>query len=329
MLRAVYGSFSPVGATESDAVCVRFTEDEEVFAFVGFTLRNNELCYTSLYDTIAVNAYAATSEAINKSNGLLFSTEATALGLELGAIKAATEAGLLDGRSVFIVVNPEEEGLLAPVREALEATGAEVIGTAVSTVTDNDIPAAEAEQDVFLQRAIADGADTIYGLAGGGLSQAGAIERAGADIPLITTFSGGNVYTTLGTDPGAIDIRVFAPEPLETLQARGAAGIDDCLRRYEQASGNMVNVGVDNPDPDNFLPTVRACRAIELFVAIATAAGPNLTNDSFVAAANSLGSFDMTGAISASLSSGKVGADDSPLIPLVWDAAIGTFVPPS
>ena len=61
-----------IGSVEAEAACVRFVEDEMVFAFVGWLREDNELCYTELNDTIAVNANDVSEEAINRSNGMLF-----------------------------------------------------------------------------------------------------------------------------------------------------------------------------------------------------------------------------------------------------------------
>jgi len=53
------------------------------------------------------------------------------------------------------------------------------------------------------------------------------------------------------------------------------------------------------------------CQSMALFEMIATAAGPDLTNESFAAAAASLGSIELPGFTFASLGPGKSDARDS------------------
>ena len=327
MLAPIFSSFSPVGAVEAEEVCLRFTEDEEVFAFIGFVREDNELCYTELHETIAVNTDTATIEAVERSNGLLFTADATRLGLELLAIDAAAADGLLDGATVHINSSVVDEPLIPDITEALEAAGATVTGSAVQTSPTGDIPAVRAEHDLIVQRADADGADTIYAISDIGLNTTGAVERSGLPITIITSHDNADTYVNFGQDPSAVDLRVFAPRQPEEMYEDNEAGVVECVENYEASSGNTVNVGDPDAVPNNFVATLRACRGVDLFTAIATAAGPDLTNESFVAAAASLGSFDLTAATEASMEADKVGADDTPAEPLVWDSATLTFVP--
>ncbi len=85
----------------------------------------------------------------------------------------------------------------------------------------------------------------------------------------------------------------------------------------------------DPSQPRNLDLVVRACQTVWLFAAIATAAGPNLTNETFMEAAANLGSFNLPGMSAASLGEGKIGADDSPMVRVVWDPEEEEFVPAS
>ena len=327
MLAPLFGSFSPVGAVEAEEVCLKFTEDEEVFAFIGFVREDNELCYTELHETIAVNTDTATIESIERSNGLLYTADATRLGLELLAIDAAAEDGLLDGADVHINASVVDEPLVPEITEALEAAGANVTGSAVQSTPTGDVPAVRAEHDLIVQRADADGADTIYAISDIGLNTTGAVERSGLPITIITTHDNADTYVNFGQDPTAVDLRVFAPRQPEEMYDAGEAGVVECVENYEASSGNTVNVGDPDAVPNNFVATLRACRGVDLFAAIATAAGAELTNESFVAAAESLGGFELTAATAASMEADKVGADDTPAEPLMWDPATLSFVP--
>ena len=320
-----------IGTVEADATCVKFVEDKMVFAFVGWLREDNELCYTERNNTIAVNGNDVTPEAINRSNGLLFATEATKLGIQLNLIAAAAADGLIDGKRVHFSILASEDSLTDPLVEALEAHGATI--TSVSRVTAvDDVQAAEANHDVIVQRIADEDPDLVYSLEPALMS--GAMIRAGIDIPQITSESNEDLYLNLGVDPTAIQLHVYAPEQIKTYWDRGDDPlIIECVDNYNNAQitdedGNVeqVNVTEDPSQPINLSLVVRACQTVWLFAAIATAAGPNLTNETFLEAAANLGSIDLPGMSAASMSEGKIGADDSPLVKVIWDPEKEEFV---
>ena len=320
-----------IGTVEADATCVKFVEDKMVFAFVGWLREDNELCYTERNNTIAVNGNDVTPEAINRSNGLLFATEATKLGIQLNLIAAAAADGLIDGKRVHFSILASEDSLTDPLIESLEAHGATI--TSVSRVTAvDDVQAAEANHDVIVQRIADEDPDLVYSLEPALMS--GAMIRAGIDIPQITSESNEDLYLNLGVDPTAIQLHVYAPEQIKTYWDRGDDPLlIECVDNYNNAQitdedGNVeqVNVTEDPSQPINLSLVVRACQTVWLFAAIATAAGPNLTNETFLEAAANLGSFDLPGMSAASMSEGKIGADDSPLVKVIWDPEKEEFV---
>ena len=320
-----------IGTVEADATCVKFVEDKMVFAFVGWLREDNELCYTERNNTIAVNGNDVTPEAINRSNGLLFATEATKLGIQLNLIAAAAADGLIDGKRVHFSILASEDSLTDPLIESLEAHGATI--TSVSRVTAvDDVQAAEANHDVIVQRIADEDPDLVYSLEPALMS--GAMIRAGIDIPQITSESDEDLYLNLGVDPTAIQLHVYAPEQIKTYWDRGDDPlIIECVDNYNNAQitdedGNVeqVNVTEDPSQPINLSLVVRACQTVWLFAAIATAAGPNLTNETFLEAAANLGSIDLPGMSAASMREGKIGADDSPLVKVIWDPEKEEFV---
>lgn len=321
-----------IGTVEADATCVKFVEDKMVFAFVGWLREDNELCYTERNNTIAVNGNDVTPEAINRSNGLLFATEATKLGIQLNMIAAAAADGLIDGKRVHFSILASEDSLTDPLIESLEAHGATI--TSVSRVTAvDDVQAAEANHDVIVQRIADEDPDLVYSLEP--VLMSAAMIRAGIDIPQITSESNEDIYLNLGVDPTAIQLHVYAPAQIKTFWDRGDDPLlIECVDNYNNAQitdedGNVeqVNVTEDPSQPINLDLVVRACQTVWLFAAIATAAGPNLTNETFLEAAANLGSFDLPGMSAASMSEGKIGADDSPLVKVIWDPEEEEFVP--
>lgn len=322
----VFGEYSPVDDAAIEAVCVRFVEDEEVFAFVGFVLWDGVLCYTELYGALAVNTAEMAPDVIERSGGLLFTTQGGLIQRIDSLINAAKADGQIDGKKIQIHASAaEDEILLEPVKELVEAAGGNVTRTLASTTPPGDVPAGEAQADVWIERAEADGADGILTF-NGGYGTVGAVERAGSDLAVITDAGARSAYVEFGYDPGQVNLYAYGVPTLQDYYNAGEAGVAECVENYETRSGNVVNVNVPNPRPNNLPPTVRSCRGVELFVAVATAAGPVLTQESFLEAARGLGSFDLTGTTSASLEDGKHSADNAPLVRLYWDSETSDFL---
>ena len=326
MLAPVFGSYSPVDDAAIEAVCVHFTEDEEVFAFVGFVLWDGVLCYTELYEFLAVNTADMAPDVLERSGGLLFTAQAGLIEKISGLVNAAASDGLIDGKKIQIHASSDDQTLLGPVQELVEAAGGIVTRAVYGTAPPGDLPAGEAEADVWIERAEADGADAILAFNTAGYGATGAVERAGSDLVVITDSIARAGYIDLGYDPGQVDLYAYGVPTLQDLYNAGVAGVAECVDNYESRSGNVVNVNVPSPRPNNLPATIRACRGVDLFVAIATAAGPVLTQDSFLEAARGLGSFDLTGTTSASLGDGKYSADNAPLVRLFWDSETSNFV---
>ena len=326
LLVPVFGEYSPVDDAAIEAVCVRFVEDEEVFAFVGFVLWDGVLCYTELYGALAVNTAEMAPDVIGRSGGLLFTTQGGLIERINSLITAAAADGQIEGKRIQIHASTaEDEILLEPVKELVEAAGGTVTRTLVTTTPPGDVPAGEAQADVWIERAEADGVDVILTF-NGGYGTVGAVHRAGSDLAVVTDAVAPSAYVEFGYDPGQVNLYAYGVPTIQDYYNAGEAGVRECVENYETRSGNTVNVNVPNPRPNNLPPTIRSCRGVELFVAIATAAGPVLTQESFLEAARGLGSFDLTGTTSASLEDGKYSADNAPLVRLYWDSETSEFV---
>ena len=326
MLAPVFGEYSPVDDAAIEAVCVQFVEDEEVFAFVGFVLWDGVLCYTELYGALAVNTAEMAPDVIGRSGGLLFTTQGGLIERIASLVNTAKADGLIDGQKIQIHASADDESLLGPVQDLVEAAGGTVTRAVSGTAPPGDVPAGEAETDVWIERAEADGVDAILAFNTAGYGAVGGVERAGSDLVVITDSVSKAGYVELGYDPSQVDLYAYGFPTLQDYYNAGEAGVAECVENYESRSGNIVNVNVPNPRPNNLPPTIRSCRGVELFVAIASAAGPVLTQESFLEAARGLGSFDLTGTTSASLEDGKYSADNAPLVRLYWDSETSDFL---
>ena len=73
--------------------------------------------------------------------------------------------------------------------------------------------------------------------------------------------------------------------------------------------------------------TIWSCQAVEIFAQVAAAAGADLTNDSFRAAAEAGLELEVTAGSPASIAAGKFDIGDSTPTILVFDPEADDFVP--
>ncbi len=323
----IFSTYVPMGEADAEALCVRNVEDEGVFAVVGILLREMPLCYTEFNDTIVINGFESTSELFERSVAPLISTDPLAERLVEVNIDTLLDSGhLAPGMRIAVHGAATREDLHDRYLQALDSRGVEVVTHTLRTIF-NDVVAAEAEVEIFAERWLASGVEAVLGSAPeSGLDFVGVYERRGIDLPMLLPENTHVVpslirdsfgYSLAPLELAAVVVRDVDPA---SQYAENTAGVADCLDRFESATGEEVNIDQTDEGLDNLVPTLLACQVIDIFSAVARAAGPELTTESFAAAAESFGPIEVTGLVAGSLGAGKFDVSDAP-------AKVGFFDP--
>ena len=329
-LEPVYVFYSPLGDVETEAACVQLTQDEQVFAAMG-PLLTNLTCFTDVNDTIFISTFDVSQEEYDRSKAVAVGPGSLPARGAAISVEALVGAGAFDGPvAVHVAVDTGSER--DHYVDALVAAGIEVVSETAATDTGGDVAAAEAEMQAFAQRWQADGAEIIFGVGSGAvLNIVAGLDRS-PYRPAIVFVGPIGFDTQLYRDLG------YSTDPLEGAIALGSLGFEDlalagdpsiaaCIARFEAASDETVIISPEPGEVVNLNTTIWACQAVEIFTQIATAAGADLTNDSFRAAAESGLSLDVTANSAASVAAGKFDISDGAPILLVFDPASDAFVP--
>ena len=329
-LEPVYAFYSPLGDVETEAACVELTQDEQVFAAMG-PLLSNLNCFTDVNETIFISTFSVSQEEFDRSKAVAIGPGALPARDAAIGVEALVGAGAFDG-PVAVHVAADTGSERDHYVDALVAAGIEVVSETAATDPGGDAAAAEAEMQAFAQRWQADGAEIIFGVGSGAVLDIVAGVDRSPYRPAIVFVGPVGFDTQLYRDLG------YSTDPLEGAIALGSLGFEDlalagepsvaaCIERFEAASGETVLI---NPEPGemvNLNTTIWACQAVEIFTQIAAAAGADLTNESFRAAAESGLSLDVTANSAASVAAGKFDISDGAPILLVFDAAADDFFP--
>ncbi|MCY3637382.1 MAG: ABC transporter substrate-binding protein [bacterium] len=329
-LEPVYVTYSLLGDVATEAACVELTQDEQVFAAMG-PLLSNLNCFTDVNETIFISAFTISQEEFDRSKAVAIGPGALPARSAVIGVEALVGAGVFDG-PVAVHVAADTGSERDHYVDALVAAGIEVVSETAATDTGGDIAASEAEMQAFAQRWQADGAEIIFGVGSGAVLGIVAGLDRGPYRPAVVFVGPIGLDIQLYRDLG------YSTDSLEGAIALGSLGFEDlalagepsvtaCIERFEAASGETVNISPEEGEVVNLNTTIWACQAVEVFTQIATAAGADLTNDSFRAAAERGLSLDVTANSAASVGAGKFDISDGAPILLVFDPPSDAFVP--
>ena len=325
MVETVTYKFLPFGTDTSLAGCVYFTEDEEVFAVLGSFTRvpAGNLCVTETHSTVLIGApYTAEDQA--RANAPWVHLDISSDRLLKVFVSALDKAGLLADLGNVAVHSGNERQELADnvLVPALEAVGVDVVERTVLDVPPGDTQAGAAVWRTFAE--IYRNADiaTVF-LVGDDVFGVEQLIQGGLDV---TLFNAERDTFTFGlrdaSDPGFFDAYTLgSPFAGDDNNHR----MEDCIQVFERQSGIEVIPSslVPDEETDWFVPVRGACRSFDLFVQLAAAAGPNLTNETLQAAIDSFGPIELPNEAFASLGTGKYDARDGVVL-MKWDPDAGS-----
>ncbi len=318
-LEPVYRLFYPVGAADGEAMCIEFTEDEEVFAVLGVvpglyaTIID---CIVGTHETIHVG-FELTAELIDAYDGLLVTPAIVAERRLAGLLAALDAEGELEGRTVAVYGDRNVESRIDDaVLPLLEEYGIDVVEVGIvdtSSADQNQIAAATA---VVAERFRSADVDTVFAIGLTAPAHFPTIRSVLPDVEFFTDQASSllqNAQSSEDKSPWEGTITIEGPNEDDGEQFNDPR-MQECIEVF---TARQPDIPVKNPgdittdEPDTFAGLRDACNVLEVFVRAAEAAGPDLTNESWVAGLESLGdSISLFGQTFSSFGPGKYDAQD-------------------
>lgn len=301
--------YLPIGATEADAVCAKLTQDEEVFVVVGAIRLDNVLCYTELNDTAVISLNQQNQERIDRSNAPYVTVRGRNDTRSTSWAEAMVGAGVFEGETVGVIgaIDVDEE-LYNETLAALRAAGVDPVEGLVPA-NDGDVNANAADSEIVLERFRSEGVTvTVHA------SPTATAFNTASGVGYETTWLqnpaiGAGTLTTEGVDLDYVDgMLTLMPTPVGTVDQPAMAddpAVAECVASIEANGEETVDFAL-GADAGNVNHAINACGIATILELAVTAAGPDLTNESFAAALASIGDFSMAGFPSAAL-----GPDDT------------------
>lgn len=299
-IELVFAPVVPIGTAPADEACTKLTQDEQVFAVLGFMIDDTPLCYVATHNTPAIGG-VITQARLDQATAPWFSNVAGAETVTTGLVEAFAADGAFDDATVGVIAVADDQDLMDDVTiPALEAQGVEVAESAVIDAPADDQAAALQQVGVIAERFEAAGVDTVVTVANAALPTARGFEATTFRPRLLATGSESLATYINASDGFDADV---VEDALSGGYATGIVQFDDpamadCLTVVEDATGVTV------PDPETLSPgdpelhvsVFAACMQLTMFRQIAEAAGDELNNGTFGQAGYALGETEIPGA---------------------------------
>lgn len=337
----VFVTYPPIPGQEPSPlnVCTQLTDDEQVFAvlgvFIDFT-GDGQLCLSRDNETIHIGHELEQVWIDEAQPGLLLTPNTTKEARAENLINLLGEEGTLDGRTVAVLADQNSQTRVDEiVTPGLEGLGVGLGSTAILTITDEDTSAAQAQLDGFIEKWKSEGVDTIF-MSGLTASAKQFVQKIYDEIPdvlfiadSVSTLQQAQDLQAAGTSPNPYEGMLSADGESSTDRwANKTPLLQECVDVWEEATGETIvgpaelTPGPDGKTAEIYVAVTDFCDELVMFKTIAEAAGPNLTNDSWVEAVNSFGPIDLVSTGIASLCEGKYAADDEAHL-VAYDSSIG------
>ncbi|MYB74769.1 MAG: hypothetical protein F4X68_12520 [Acidimicrobiia bacterium] len=318
-LEASIAGFNPALPNEMLAACISLTEDHQVFAVLGGLRGDANYCVSEQHETIHIGSQVnARGELLERARAPLASFRIEGTAREERFIAELARRGWFDGANA-VGIHFDGSETQDQLGDAVEAAFADAgVEIAITMNIDDlvlDEDAMESQTEIMQEQVTDAGIDrmVIFGAAATGLITYGelGIQMAAVDSTNFTTA------ISSGIDPMALDGIISSAERLDLATDPVDAETQECLdvvmAALPDARFERPGPGVENSeeDPNYWNYTVLACRDLSMFIQIATAAGPHLTNESFQAGLDSLSQASLPEIPFLSFGPGKYNGNDT------------------
>jgi hypothetical protein len=317
-LEMVFDQYNPVLSTSMEEMCLRLTQDHEVFAVVG-SLAGPAIegipCFIESQETIVVGG-THRPELLERAKAPWITTEWSQDRRYAALLELYEHEGLLDGRLGLLDDGREHTGLTVDiVLPTLADLGLTLDLEFTTTASGGDELALESQIALFAEKLHTEDIDTLLIVQSSIALGLPLVREAGFDGRIVTVDSGSFLAGIGGFDERSPDIYegAYGPTLLSSDDVWAMDSAQECLGVFTSANPEIAVIPSDQVIPGEpqwasvLLP---ACRLLQMFSTIAESAGAELNPTNFEAAAYDLGSFELPGQPFNSISPGKLDAND-------------------
>ena len=292
-IELVFALIDPTSPQPAEDACLRLTEDEDVFATIGFFLGDAVLCTIEAHATAVVGG-TQSPESLARAQAPWFAFESS--GQALDVVSAFAEAGELDGQ-VGVVSYISDSVFADQVLAELEAAGIEPVSTATIDAPTNDTVAMNSAVLAIAQSFESAGIDTVLAVGQAGPQWATELQEQPYRPKLL--FTNADILAFIESDAtrdfsvleGSLRGGLFGPDQAVFEEA----GMQACIETLE--ANDIVIISPDDADEGQqpYYAAFESCRFMTLLEALLEGAGEDLNYGTFQLAGDELGEIAIPG----------------------------------
>jgi Periplasmic binding protein len=292
----VFAPVDPLGTSGAATACTHLTEDENVFAVLGFFQAADVDCYLVEHDTPIIGASLTAAQSSQAKapwfNNII--SDSDLIPKEMAIFK---REDAFDGKKVGVVGTAPDQAEMNLVIPALHKVKANVVQTAINSVPDTDTAAFNQEYSVIAEKFQSSGVNTVVAVGNAGNSWAEALqENQSSYHPRIvaTDYIDLDAYVTnrLGYKQSIIKDGLTAGGYAPVAVVWDDPAMKRCIATIHAAEpGATINdpVTASPSTPVTWTAPELACQQMAMFSAFVKAAGKTLTNQTLASGAKSIG----------------------------------------
>jgi hypothetical protein len=322
----VFAPVDPLGTSGAATACTHLTEDESVFAVMGFFQAADVNCYLVGHDTPIIGASLTASQSAQAKapwfNNII--SDSDLIPKEMAIFK---QEGAFAGKKIGVVGTTPDQAEMNIVIPALHKVKAHVVQTATNGVPDTDTAAFNQEYGVIAEKFRSAGVDTVVAVGNAGNSWAEALQLNQSTYhPRIvaTDYIDLDAYVTnkLGYEQSIIKDGLTAGGYAPVADVWNDPSMKRCIATIQAAEpGAKINdpVSATSSTPVTWTAPELACQQVALFSDFAKAAGKTLTNQTLAKGAKSISKVIIPGGGGALSFPAGHGDGDGPVFVYQWN----------
>lgn len=290
-----FAAVNPLGTAGAATACTQLTEDDNVFAVLGFFQQPDTACYLQTHNVPIIGA-SLTAEQAKQATAPWYNNLISDSDLVPKEMAVFKQEGVFKGKKVAVVgtnIDQPEINLVLPV---LRKEGVDVVQTAVNSVPDTDTAAQVQEYGTIAQRFQSAGADVVVSVGNSGNGFPSALQTTQSSYrPRIvaTDYTDLDAYTSnkAGYTQSILKDAITAGGIPPASIWWNDPTMKRCFATIQAAEPSAV---INNPvtatssTPVTWTAPQTACVQVALFADIVKAAGKTLTTKTFANGAASL-----------------------------------------
>lgn len=284
----VFEPIDPIGTAPAAKACTALTEDDKVFAVIGFFQAADTACYVATHDTPMIGATLTDAESA-QAKAPWFNNVISDNDLIPKEMMAFKKEGVFTKAKVAVVGDTSDRAEVNLVLPELKRLKVNVVQTAINSVPDNDQAATNSEYATIALKLKGMGANVVIAVGDAGVSWPKALhDNQSTYLPRLIVPDSADLATVLSNKANysAAELRgalTAGGTPSPAVEWNDPA-MKRCVATVHAAEPNAV---INNPvtatasTPVTWSAPENVCQELALFEDIAKAAGKTLNNATF------------------------------------------------